>query len=80
MDGGSSLNLLYQDTMHKMGIDHSMIKPTKTTFKGVIPGVEASCIGSINLAAVFGTPNNYRTEELFFDIVPFHSDYQALLG
>ena len=38
MDGGSSLNLLYQDTVRKMGIDPSRIKPTKTTFKGVIPG------------------------------------------
>ena len=80
MDGGSSLNLLYQDTVRKMGIDHSMIKPTKTTFKGVIPGVEASCTGSITLEVVFGSPNNYRTEELVFDIVPFRSDYQALLG
>ena len=43
MDGGSSLNLLYQDTVRKMDIDPSMIKPTKTTFKGVIPGVEACC-------------------------------------
>ena len=37
MDGGSSLNLLYQDTVRKMGIDPSRIKPTTTTFKGVIP-------------------------------------------
>ena len=35
MDGGSSLNLLYQDTVRKMGIHPSRIKPTKTTFKGV---------------------------------------------
>ena len=28
MDGGSSLNLLYQDTVRKMGIDPSRIKPT----------------------------------------------------
>ena len=41
MDGGSSLNLLYQDTVCKMGINPSTIKPTKTTFKGIIPGVEA---------------------------------------
>ena len=33
VDGGSSLNLLYQDTVRKMGIDPSRIKPTKTTFK-----------------------------------------------
>ena len=79
MDGGSSLNLLYQDTMHKVGIEPSRIKPTKTTFKGVIPGVEAHCIGSITLEVVFGSPDNFRSEELIFDIVPFRSGYHALL-
>ena len=79
MDGGSSLNLLFQDTVRKMGIDHSVIRPTKATFRGVIPGVEASCTGSIALEVVFGSPDNYRAEELIFDIVPFRNDYQALL-
>ena len=69
MDGGSSLNLLYQDTLHKMGIDPSRIKPTKTTFKGVIPGVEVCCTGSITLEVVFGSPDNFRSKELIFDIV-----------
>ena len=80
MDGGSSLNLLYQDTMRKMGIDPSRIKPTKTTFKGVIPGVEACCTGSITLEVVFGSLDNFRSGELIFDIVPFRSGYHALLG
>ena len=80
MDGGNSLNLLYQDTVRKMGIDHSAIKPTKATFRGIIPGVEASCTGSIALEVVFGSPDNYRTEDLIFEIVPFRSDYQTLLG
>ena len=80
MDGGSSLNLLYQDTVCKMGIDPSRIKPTKTTFKGVIPGVEANCTGSVTLEEVFGSPDNFRSEELIFDIVPFCSGYHALLG
>ena len=62
-----------------MGIDHSVIKPTNTTFRGIMPGVEASCTGSIALKVVFGSPDNYRAEELIFDIVPFRSDYQALL-
>ena len=80
MDGGSSLNLLYQDTVRKMGIDPSRIKPTKTTFKGVIPGIEAHCTGSITPEVVFGSPDNFRSEELIFDIVPFHSGYHAMLG
>ena len=80
MDDGSSLNLLYQDTVCKMGNDPSRIKPTKTTFKGVILGVEAHCTGSITLEVVFRSPNNFRKEELIFDIVPFRSGYHALLG
>ena len=80
MDGGSSLNLLYQDTVRIMGIDPSRIKTTKTTFKGVIPGVEACCTGSITLEVVFGSLDNFRSEELIVDIVPFRSGYHALLG
>ena len=62
MDGGNSLNLLYQDIVRKMGIDSSRIKPTKTTFKGVIPGVEASCTCLVTLKVVFGSPDNFRSE------------------
>ena len=80
MDGGSSLNLIYQDTARKMGIDPSRIKPSNTTFKGVIPGVEARCTGSITLEVVFGSLDNFPSEDLIFDIVPFRSGYHALLG
>ena len=80
MDGGSILNLLYQDTVRKMGIDPSRIKPTRTTFKGVIPGLEANCTGSVTLEVVFRSLDNFRSEELIFDIVPFCSGYHALLG
>ena len=79
MDGGSSLYLFYQDTVRKMGIDPSRIKPTKTTFKGVIPGVEACCTGSITLEVVFGSPDNFQSKELIFDIATFRGGYHALL-
>ena len=50
------------------------------TFKGVIPGVEANCTGSVTLEVVFGSSDNFRSEELIFDIVPFRSGYHPLLG
>ena len=59
MDGDSSLNLIYQDTIRKMGIDPSIIKPSNTTFIGVIPGLGARCMGSLTLEVVFGTPDNF---------------------
>ena len=37
-------------------------------------------MGSITLEVVFGSPDNFRSEELIFDIVPFRSGYHALLG
>ena len=80
MDGGSSLNLIYQDTVRKMGIDPTRINQSNTTFKGVIPGPEARCTGSLVLEVVFGSPDNFRSEELTFDIAPFRSGYHALLG
>ena len=59
MDGGSSLNLIYQDTVRKMGIDPTRISQSNTTFKGVIPGIEARCTGSLVLEVVFGSPDNF---------------------
>ena len=59
MDGGSSLNLIYADTVKKMHIDPARIKPSNTTFKGIIPGIEAQCSGRVTLDVVFGTPENF---------------------
>ena len=53
---------------------------SNTTFKGVIPDVEACSTGSLTLEVVFGSPDNFRSEDLVFDIVPFRSGYHALLG
>ena len=71
MDGGSSLNLIYQDTVRKMGIDPARINQSNTTFKGVIPGPEARYTASLVLEVVFGSPDNFRSEKLTFDIAPF---------
>ena len=80
MDGGSSLNLIYEDTVHRMGIDPSRINQGNTTFEGVIPGIEAYGRGSVVLEITFGSPGNSRSEELLFTIAPLQSGYQALLG
>ena len=75
-----SLNLIYQDTVRKMGIDPIRISQSNTTFKGVTPGPGARCTCSLVLEVVFGSPDNLRSEELILDIAPFRSGYHALLG
>ena len=80
MDGSSGLNLIYEDTLHKMEIDRSHIEKSSTTFRGIIPSREARCARKITLDVVFGTPENYRSEEITFQVAPFNSGYHALLG
>ena len=80
MDGGSSLNLIYQDTIRGMGLDPTQIRHSNTTFKGITPGPGACCTGSLLLQVIFGSPDNFRRENLTFHIAPFQSGYQALLG
>ena len=80
MDGGNSLNLIYKDTVHRMGINPSRISQSNTAFQGVIPGVETYGRGSVVLEVTFGSPGNSRSEELLFTIAPFQSSYHALLG
>ena len=63
-----------------MGIDPTKISCSNTTVKGVTPGPEAHCTGSLLLEVLFGFPDNFRSEKLTFHIAPFQSGYQALLG
>ena len=80
LDGGSGLNLIYEETLKKMEIDKSRIEQSGTTFRGIIPSREARCAGKITLDVVFGTPENYRSEEITFQVAPFNGGYHALLG
>ena len=63
-----------------MEIDWNRVERSSTTFRGIIPSREAHCTGKITLDVVFGTPDNYRSEEVMFHVAPFSSGYHALLG
>ena len=73
MDGGSGLNLIYEETLQKMGLDWSRIERSSTTFRGIIRSQVACCTGKITLDVVFGMPDNYRSEEVTFQVAPFSS-------
>ena len=63
-----------------MEIDRSCIEQSSTTFRGIIPSREVLCAGKIMLDVVFGTPENYRSKEITFQVAPFNNGYHALLG
>ena len=80
MDGGSSLNILYAETLEGMGIPMSRLSTSNMSFYGVIPGKKAASLGLIALDVVFGDSKNFRKEKLTFEVVEFQSAYHAILG
>ena len=80
IDGGSSINILYKDTMTKRGITEAQLEPTHTVFHGIVPGISCSPIGKVRLEVLFGTAKNFRREPIWFEVVDLNSPYHALLG
>ena len=80
MDGGSSINILYIETLHCMKLHESQLSYNCVTFHGIVLGRQADSLGEITLDVTFGTRDNYRTDPLSFEVVPFKSGYHAIFG
>src|SRR3954468_15663967 len=80
IDNGSSINIMYKDTMHKLGIAPNMLQSTRTTFHGIVSGLWCEPIGKVRVDVLFGTRENCRAENLEFELVDLESCYHALLG
>ncbi|XP_071674379.1 uncharacterized protein [Lolium perenne] len=80
MDGGSSINIMYYDTFRRLGLPDSRLEHTSVTFHDIVPGRKAFPIGKVTLPVTFGTPVNYRTEQISFEVVNFRSPYHCVLG
>jgi hypothetical protein len=80
MDGRSSLNIIYAETLRLLGIDLSMIRAGAAPFHGIVPGKRVLPLGQLDLPVCFGTPSNFRKETLTFEVVGFRGTYHAVLG
>nr|ABF97268.1 retrotransposon protein, putative, Ty3-gypsy subclass [Oryza sativa Japonica Group] len=56
------------------------LKPSNAPFHGVIPGLSATPLGQITLPVTFGTQENFRTENICFEVADFDTAYHAILG
>jgi hypothetical protein len=64
-----------------MGLDISdKWKPSKAPFYGIVPGNASFPVGTVVLPVTFGTPDNYRTEIIKFEVAHVESSYHAILG
>jgi hypothetical protein len=80
MDGGSSLNIIYAETLRLLEIDLSMIRAGAAPFHGIIPEKRVQPLGRLDLPVCFETPSNFRRETLTFEVVGFRGTYHAVLG
>jgi hypothetical protein len=80
MDGGSSLNIIYAETLELLGVDRSEVQAGAAPFHGIAPGKRILPLGRIDLPVCFGTPSNFRKETLTFEVVGFRGTYHAVLG
>jgi hypothetical protein len=80
LEGGSSLNLLFLKIFDQMGLPRSLLHPSRAPFHGIVPGTAATPIGQISLPVTFGTRENFRIENIQFEVADFETAYNAFLG
>jgi hypothetical protein len=78
--GGSSINLIYVDTLHKINIPFTDLLPSETSCHGIVLGKPTYPLRMINMDIIFGTPANFRKEKIEFEVVDWPSQYHAILG
>jgi hypothetical protein len=78
INGGSSLNIIFIETLRKMGFDFNKMAAYDEPLYGVMPGKAAYPIGRVCLPITFGTEENFRTEYLTFEVADFRSSYHVI--
>jgi hypothetical protein len=81
IDGGAGLNIIFSETLRKMGLDFAgLITLTRVPFYRIVPSKAAMPHGQITLPVIFGTQINYQTEFIKFKVADFNTSYHAILG
>jgi hypothetical protein len=80
IDGGSSLNIIFTETLRRMDFDFKKMIASDEAFYVLVPDKAVYPIGRVYLPVTFGTKNNIRTEYLTFEVVDIRSSYHVILG
>ncbi|XP_062229994.1 uncharacterized protein LOC133927541 [Phragmites australis] len=63
-----------------MGIQRSELKAGVVPFHGITPNSSTMPLSQIKLPVTFGTPDNFCTEKLTFDVADFKTAYNVILS
>jgi hypothetical protein len=78
IDGGAGLNVISHAAFKQLQIPGSRLGPSRP-FSGVGPQ-PVYPLGSIILPVTFGTEENFRTENVQFDVVKVNLPFNAIIG
>ena len=80
MDGDSSIDILFRNSLPALKLTPAQLKPYDAQFWGVLPGQSSVPLGQIMLPVQFGTPDHFRTKFVNFVVADFDGTYHAILG
>jgi hypothetical protein len=78
-DNGSQVDIIFLHAFDRMGISHSLLKPSNNPLYG-FGGKGTFPVGKIELPLSFGVAPNARSEQVTFDIVDMVYLYNAIMG
>jgi hypothetical protein len=78
IDGGADLNVISHAAFKQLQIPWSWLGPSRP-FSGVGPQ-PVYPLGSITLPVTFGTEENFRTENVVFDVTEVNLPFNAIIG
>ena len=80
MDGGSNINVTIPRTLQALGVAIDDLTESDTPFFGIVLTEVEYPLEHIYMSVTFGTPENYRTEFLRFEVARFDCGYNAIIG
>jgi hypothetical protein len=80
VDGGSSINVTFPRMLLALGVALKDLTESDTPFFGIVPTEGEYPLGHIYMPITFGTPENYKTEFLRFELARFDCRYNAIIG
>jgi hypothetical protein len=78
IDGGAGLNVISHATFKQLQIPGSRLGPSRPFFR--VSPQPVYPLGSITLPVIFGTEENFRTENVQFDVTEVNLPFNAIIG